>query len=78
MQEINKGKIRKDYHPRAVQYVPPQMFNRETKEILKKISLCRQVNIISKVGNRKKGRKQGAMGIGVLTYRQKNLCDTLL
>lgn len=48
---INKGKIRKDYHPRLVQYVPPQMFNREIKEVLKKIGLCRPVNIISKVGN---------------------------
>jgi site-specific recombinase XerD len=50
---INKGKIRKSYHPRIVKYVPAQVFNREIKDVLRKIGLCRPVNLISKINNRK-------------------------
>jgi site-specific recombinase XerD len=50
---INKGKVRRPHHPRIVRYVPAQVFNREIKVVLNKIGLCRPVNIISKVGNKK-------------------------
>jgi site-specific recombinase XerD len=50
---INKGKINKPHHPRIITYVPPQVFNREIKIVLQKIGLCRPINLISKVGNKK-------------------------
>jgi site-specific recombinase XerD len=53
MSLINKGRITKKYHPRIIKYVPAQVFNREIKLVLNKIGLCRPVNIISKVGNKK-------------------------
>jgi site-specific recombinase XerD len=53
LKSIEKGKIKKDHHPRLVKYIPSQVFNREIKKVLEKIGLTRRVNLVWMVRNEK-------------------------
>ncbi len=51
---IELGKITKPYHPRLIQSIPVQVFNREIKSVFKKIGLNRKVNLLWRQSNQKK------------------------
>jgi integrase len=53
LKSIEKGKIKKEHHPRLVKYIPAQVFNREVKKVLEKIGLTRTVNLVWMVKNEK-------------------------
>jgi site-specific recombinase XerD len=53
LNQIQEGKVKKPFHPRFVQYIPSQTFNKEIKDVLRKIKLTRKVNILWRQANKK-------------------------
>jgi hypothetical protein len=55
---IEKGKLKKEHHPRLVKYIPQQVFNREIKKVLEKIGLNRRINLVWRIKNEKLEKSQ--------------------
>jgi len=55
---IEKGKLKKEHHPRLVKYIPQQVFNREIKKVLEKIGIDRRINLVWRIRNEKLEKSQ--------------------
>jgi len=55
---IEKGKLKKEHHPRLLKYIPQQVFNREIKKVLEKIGIDRRINLVWRIRNEKLERSQ--------------------